>query len=146
MSVKFLSQFVEVARRISGAERAFAITPDGQVCAYSQMDDSPFSQAPFRDFALETLRSAYQKNQPIFTNNLIQDMAQAPTTNTNLGEMRFVVALPIQEVGAIYLDQPIRNGVIARDKVERLHAFALRALAGELADLAADDLERAFNA
>ncbi len=146
MSINFLIQFVEVARRVSGAERAFAVTPDLQVCAYSQMDEAALSQTKFREFALEAVRSAYQQNQPLFTNNLIQDMAQAPTTNTNLAEMRFVVALPIAGVGAIYLDQPIRQGVIARDKVERLHAFALEALAGEAANLPADEMERAFHA
>lgn len=146
MSLNFLAHFTELARRVTGAERAFAVTADLQVCGYSAMDESALKAGDLRDFAFKTLQEAIRTQEAIFTNNLIHDMTQAPTTNTNLGTMRFVVALPVPPSGAIYLDQPIRSGVIAREAVEKLHSFAQRALLSELADGTLDDLEQAFDA
>jgi len=147
MSEAFLREWMEMARRVSGAERACAATPDLRIYALSALDESALKAPSFAEFVTETLRSALRQGQPVFTNNLIRDMAQAPTTNTNLSDMRFVVAIPLAEVGVIYLDQPIRMGVISRELVHKLHAFGLRAVADEaLSSASSEALEAHFQA
>jgi len=145
MSEAFLREWMAMAQHVSGAERACAATADLRICALSGLDEAVLKASNFADFVTETLRGALQQGQPIFTNNLIRDMDQAPTTNTNLSEMRFVVAIPLAALGAVYLDQPIRMGVISREVVQKLHAFGLRALADEgLLEASSAALETVF--
>ncbi|MCS6836684.1 MAG: hypothetical protein NZ750_11800 [Anaerolineae bacterium] len=145
MSKAFLKEWMVMVQRISGAERACAVTADLHICAVSGLDEAALKSSNFVDFITETLRSALQQGQPVFTNNLIRDMDQAPTTNTHLSEMRFVVAIPLVGVGAVYLDQPIRMGVISRQVVQKLYDFGLRALTDEaLLSASSAALESAF--
>ena len=131
MSTSFLKEWMMMAQRVSGAACACAATADLRICAMSGLDETALKSTSFTNFVTETLSSALQQGQPIFTNNLIRDADEAPTTNTHLSEMRFVVAIPLADLGAIYLDQPVRVGVISRQMVQKLHAFGLRALADE---------------
>jgi hypothetical protein len=59
-------------------------------------------------------------NQPVLTNNIITDPAQAPITNTTFTDLRVIVAIPVDGVGAIYLDQHIRNGMFQRDTIDKI--------------------------
>ena len=145
MSEAFLREWMAMAQHVSGAERACAATADLRICALSGLDEAALKSSNFADFVTETLRSALQQGQPVFTNNLIRDMDQAPATNTHLSEMRFVVAIPLAVLGAVYLDQPIRMGVISREVVQKLHAFGLRAVDNEaLLEAPSAVLEAAF--
>jgi hypothetical protein len=83
---------------------------------------SELSIGDFDGFA--AVREALATGEPLITNNLIRDPAQAPITNTSFGNLRIVVIIPVPNVGAIYLDQPVRNGVIAQKTVERLMLLA----------------------
>jgi hypothetical protein len=51
------------------------------------------------------------------------DPAKAPITNQSFPKLRFVVVLPVKDVGAICLDQSLRAGVTTKDKVDRLTVF-----------------------
>ena len=121
MSETFLSNFMTAARLISGAERGMAVDTTLHVVNMvnvSKSDTAPTSS--FCDFAMENLQEAMATGEPIFTNTEITDISQAPTTNVNLGNIRFVVAMPVADYGAVYLDQRIRTGIIHRFTIEKL--------------------------
>ena len=124
MSTELLSDFMHLVLDITGAERGMAVDADMQVCAVANIDESALQSAQFNDLAVQTLSDAMARNEAIITNNIITDPAEAPTTNTSFSNLRVVVAIPLPQTGAIYVDQHIRNGVIARDAIEKLKQLA----------------------
>jgi hypothetical protein len=51
-----------------------------------------------------------------------------------------VVALPLEGHGAVYLDQPLRNGMVPRENVEKLMALAQHVIQQQTIDLDASQL------
>lgn len=124
MSTSFLEIFLYAARSITQAERGMAVDKDMQVLGTVNLDRTVMESPTFSDFANTCLRQAMQEGSAVITNNTITNPSEAPTTNTNFADLRVVVALPVVDYGAIYLDQHIRDGIVDRATVEKLMRLA----------------------
>jgi hypothetical protein len=124
MSTTFLSNFMRLARDITGAERAMATDGDLSILATVNLEQADVMSPQFN--GIEIIRQALDDGEPIITNNAVIDPRRAPVTNTNFSNLRVVVVIPVEEYGAVYLDQHIRRGVIPKDVVDRLWLLAER--------------------
>ena len=120
MDSTFLSNFLKVAKRITHAERCMVVDTNLKVLDSINIDQAMIETSAFGEFAMECLREALDTGDAVITNNVITDPSDAPTTNTNFSNLRVVVALPIKDQGAVYLDQHIRNGIIPKQMIERI--------------------------
>ncbi len=138
MNDQFLPWFLQVAMRVSGAERGMALDLNDQIVARVNLEDKIVQEPGFIGF--NVIHEALTTGDPILTNNLITDPSDAPTTNTNFAHLRIIVVIPVSEVGAIYIDQPIRMGVIPQPTIDRLMQVAAvdPASVNEMADLLAE--------
>ncbi len=120
MNEAFLSKLLRVARQVTMAERGMAVNTELAVLERVNIDQTTLQDRAFMNFANLWLQRAIDEEQTIITNNIITDVSQAPTTNTNFSNLRVAVVIPVRGVGAVYLDQHIRHGVIPRDIIDRL--------------------------
>jgi len=121
MSETFLSNFMHVALHITGAERALVVDHDLTIIDMVNLEQSDVLADNF--IGIDVIRRALDSGEAIVTNNAVSDISNAPNTNTNFSNLRLVVAIPAGGVGAVYLDQPMRLGVIPKDKINRLMAL-----------------------
>ncbi len=128
MSSTILEPFLYAARSITGAERGLVVDTNMHILQTVNLDPAIAAAADFIESATQILRDAIAQGEPIVTNNVITDPAQAPTTNTNFSDLRVVVAIPVKHEGAVYLEKHIKNGVIDRDTVDKLMRLAGEAL------------------
>lgn len=120
MSNIILSAIVHFAKEVTGAERGMSVDMDVSVLDVIGLTHDVIETATFWDAAANSLSRAMKTNQPVLTNNIITDPAQAPITNTTFTDLRVIVAIPVDGVGAIYLDQHIRNGMFQRDAIDKI--------------------------
>lgn len=139
-SNEFLANFVHLAHHITRAERGMAVDNDLRVCELINLDQTVIERTDFSELAAGTMVQAIQQQEPVITNNMITDPASAPVTNTNFSDLRVIVAIPVGGLGAIYLDQHIRNGIIARATTDRLMAFGDAIVANGQTNLDLDTL------
>lgn len=144
MSNEFLAAFMRAAREITSAERGLAVDHDFTVQDRLNLTDDVLQTPRFANLANLTLRQAMEENAPIVTNNIITNASDAPVTNTNFSDLRVVVVIPVSDMGAVYLDQHIRQGVIPRDIVDALYALAQAAVVGGYTHLSADELVQMY--
>lgn len=138
MSENFLSNFMHVALAITGAERALAVDPDLTIIDMVNLAQSDVLADNF--IGIDVIRHALESGEAIVTNNAVSDVAHAPNTNTNFSNLRLVVVIPAGGYGAVYLDQLMRKGVIAKDSVNRLMVLGEQlAQNGEL-EISADEM------
>ena len=64
----------------------------------------------------------------------------------DIADLRAVVAIPLASMGALYLDQPIRQGIISRESIDRVQEFALRLIVEERTDLEESELKALYSA
>jgi hypothetical protein len=140
MSNEFLAAFMHAAREITSAERGLAVDRDFKLQDRLNLPDETLQAPRFANLANITLRQAMDQNEPIVTNNIITSPSEAPVTNTNFSDLRVVIVIPVEGIGAVYLDQHIRQGVIPRDIVEALYRLAQTAVAGGYTHLTSDEL------
>ena len=122
MSITFLSKFMRLAQDITGAERAMVTDANLAILATVNLEQADLMSPQFN--GIEIIRQALDNGEPIITNNAVIDPRRAPVTNTNVSNLRVVVVIPVEEMGAVYLDQHIRRGVIPKDVVDRLWMLA----------------------
>jgi hypothetical protein len=122
----FMEHFMNAARSITRVERGMVVDLDLQVLAAINLDQSTLDSPQFVHLATAALRKALEGNEPLITNNIIGDIQDAPTTNTNFSDLRVIVALPLKGYGALYLDQHIRYGIIPREVIDRLMCLVNR--------------------
>ncbi|NJL57972.1 hypothetical protein HC928_24745 [bacterium] len=146
MTDRLLEQFLLAAKEITGAERGLVVDPEMHILQTVNLDPVLVTSASFIDFATQTLREALAQGEPIVTNNVITDPAQAPTTNTNFTDLRVIVAIPVRQRGAVYLEKHIRHGVIDRETVVRLMRLAEEALDNDDTGGGEDDLRAMYAA
>lgn len=105
--------------------RGVVVNPHLQPLAIENFDAEKFNDPSF--VATLHLEKAIQTGKIEIGNDAILS-AQAPNTNTNMSDIRGVVIIPIEGHGALYLDQPIRVGIIPRFTVDKiaqlLHEYA----------------------
>lgn len=145
MNQAFLSQFLSAALQITNAERGMAVDTDLTVLEMHNLDEKMVQMPEFGDLAFQALGDAISQRETILTNNVITDPAQAPITNTNFSELRVVVAIPVLGVGAIYLDQHIRNGIIPRENIEKLQEVATRVVTANRLEMTHEEIVALFN-
>jgi hypothetical protein len=141
---RFLEIFLRTAKRITKAERGFAVDRDLNALWYANIDAETVDDPAFSGLAFQTLQQALETGDAIVTNNMVADPAQAPQTNTNFANLMVVVALPVGKYGAVYLDQHIRNGIIAKHTTDRLVRLANQALDKGQVDISEDELVALF--
>jgi hypothetical protein len=103
-------------------ERALAVNTGLDIVDSVNLQEDDIQSERFT--GVEAIQRAFNSEQYVITNNLKLDPAEVPTTNTNFSDLRVVVALPLAGHGAVYLDQPLRNGMVPRENVEKLMALA----------------------
>jgi len=140
MSTDFLTNLLYLAQHVTEAERGMAVDLQMTVAAAIALDDATLQSETFTSVAHSSIRAAWQQTEPVHSNNLFKDPSDAPRTNTSFANLRMVVAIPVPDAGAIYLDQHIRQGVIVRDDVDRLFAFAARLAREGQTDLSREDM------
>ncbi len=120
MSASVLSTFMRFTMQQTGAERALAC--DTQL---TLIDSANLTLSGALPEELATpLRQAMESGEIGVGNNAVIDSTQAPTTNTNFNNLRGFVIIPIQGIGAVYVDRPVRKGVVSREKVIKLAKLA----------------------
>src|SRR5512145_423782 len=142
MSGNFLTNFMRLALQKTGAERALAAAGDLSIVATQNLEQADLMSSQFT--GIEVIRRALDNGEPIITNNAVMDPNLAPVTNTNFSNLRVVVVIPVEEYGAIYLDQHIRRGVIPRDVVRRLWSLAMQLAANGQMDISEEDLDALY--
>ncbi|MDX2076282.1 MAG: hypothetical protein SFZ02_07610 [bacterium] len=120
MTSGLLENLMIVARDITQAERGVIVDSELNILKLDNVDTAFLESNDYLKFAVLNLRQALQTNEAIIGNNVVQDMSSAPTTNTNFANLRMALVLPVLGYGAIYLDRPIRSGVISKTVVDRL--------------------------
>lgn len=120
MDKNFLENLLIAVIEITDAERGLAVSEDLVVQKASNFEGAMLESPEFIGFANECMQQALDTKDAVVTNNIITDISDAPTTNTNFSNLRVIVALPIKDHGAIYVDQHIRNGVIPKDVTDKL--------------------------
>lgn len=140
MTTAFLKAFMHLAYQVTIAERGMVV--DTQLALLDTINVEPdlMQSTRFSTLANNTLQQALDRDEAIITNNIITNPAEAPVTNTNFADLRVVVAIPVPAMGAVYLDQHIRRGVIAREVIQNLHTLAKALVAKGQLDLSHDDL------
>lgn len=146
MSAEFLSNFLLLAQSVTEAERGLAVDADLNMQDAVNIDEAELKSRGFRELADETMRQAMTDSDAIITNNIITDPEDAPKTNTSFAHLRVVVAFPVANIGAIYLDQHIRQGVIEKDVLDRLAALAQQVVRDNQTDLNVDALRQLYDA
>lgn len=120
MTNALLENLMVVARDLTQAERGVIVDKDLNILKLENVDTAFLESNDYLKFATLNLRQAISTNEAIIGNNVIQDMSAAPTTNTNFANLRMALVLPVAGYGAIYLDRPIRSGIISKITVDRL--------------------------
>lgn len=128
-SREFLSVFMRFALDVTKAERGLAVDEALQALDFANLEAATVNTANFQTLLRASLQEALSNQQAVITNNIITDPSEAPITNTNFSDLRVIVVMPIGKIGAVYLDQHIRQGVIGREVIDRLSAFAESLLA-----------------
>jgi hypothetical protein len=139
MSNGFLSNFMRAAQTVTRAERCVAIDIQKSVLDRINVSDDVLANERFGKLLHNSVEEAITTAEAVITNNLITDPEQAPQTNVHLHDLRMVVAIPLAEHGAVYLDQHIRQGVFERNMIEKLTVLGRTLIAEGKTDLSSDD-------
>jgi hypothetical protein len=132
MSARFLSEFMQFALAKTGADRALAYDLDLQVVDKANFETTDLVEPKFQ--GIDYVQRALQSGELLVTNNAVNDPTKAPTTNTNFSNLRVVVIIPLKGMGAIYLDHPIRRGIIPKGVIMRLGQTVNACVASDSSD------------
>ena len=144
MSQTFLANYMRFAKDVTRAARALSVDADLNVVDSIDLTREQAEASNFHTLINDCLGQALQHNKAVITNNVITDPSKAPTTNTNFSDLRVVVAFPVVQYGAIYLDQHIRYGIIPKETVERLIAFASHLVENGQTDVSVEELSKLY--
>ncbi len=133
---------MRLALQKTGADRAMATDGNLSIVATINLEQADLLSSQFA--GIEAIRQALDEGEPIITNNAVMDPTRAPVTNTNFSNLRVVVVIPVEEYGAVYLDQHIRKGVIPKEVVNRLWMVAGWVVNKQQMDIGPDELEAVY--
>jgi hypothetical protein len=142
----FLANFMQFSLKVTSAQRALAVDSALNAVSTEGVDEKVLGSSSFTEFAAQVLSDALKAGAAVITNNIITDPSQAPKTNTSFSDLRIVVAFPVGSLGAIYLDRPVKMGVISRDQVDRLIAFSRQLVADGQTHLSVEDMMQRYGA
>ncbi len=123
MSADFVAKILHVTLNITGADRGLAVTPDLQLIEAINLTQETIDNPAFRTLAEDTLRQSLEAGEPVITNNMVTNPENAPVTNTTFSELRAIVTFPVGKLGAVYLDQRLRYGIIDRNTLDTVITF-----------------------
>jgi hypothetical protein len=119
MSDVFLEHLMRFVLDATQAERGMAVNPQSEVVSLVNINEEETRASDFTGF--RNIEQAFEANEkPYITNNLIVEPNMAPTTNTNFANLRLVLVFAFEGIGAVYIDQHIRQGVIKQDVAEQV--------------------------
>lgn len=116
MNTTLLANLMHVAIEHTKADRAMICDTQLAVLGSINLDQAEILSERLTD----VVQKAITSGQPVITNNAVRDAANAPHTKTNFDNLRGVVVIPVAGVGALYLDRPLKQGIIAKGTVDRL--------------------------
>lgn len=140
----FVTNFMRFAQATTRAERSMALGLDKSVHDSVNVDASLLEEDEFSRLLHTAVDEAIDSDTVVITNNMVQELQDAPNTNLHLHELRMIIAIPLRGYGAVYLDQRIRNGVFPRELIEKLNDFARYVVENEKTDLSASDYNELF--
>jgi hypothetical protein len=120
MNPSFLTSLMQVALQQTGADRAMVCDTNMAIVASVKLEPEDILSEQLTDF----LRKAMETGEPVVTNNAVKEPTQAPNTKTNYDNLRGVVVIPVSGHGALYLDRPLKQGIIAKSVVNKLVKLA----------------------
>ena len=124
MTTSLLASFMQIAIQQTGADRAMVCDAHLAVVGSVNLEQADILSEHLTD----VVQKAIASGQPVITNNAVKDASSAPVTKTNFDNLRGIVVIPVVGVGALYLDKPLKKGIIAKDKVNRLMKVAEEAV------------------
>lgn len=145
MSVTFLTNLLHIAQEVTEADRGFSVNADLKVQDHINISEDEITSDLFTGVALDQIRQAISTNKTLITNNIITDISEAPNTNTNFANLRIVVVLPVEKIGAIYIDQSVRSGIIKRDIVERIEKMIKHFHGRDLKDVTKEEMRIVYD-
>jgi hypothetical protein len=135
-NTSLLASLMQIAIQQTGADRAMVCDTHLAVIGSVNLEQAEILSERLTD----VIQKAITTGQLVITNNAVRDAANAPLTKTNFDNLRGVVVIPIADVGALYLDRPLKQGIIAKNTVNRLMKVAEQAAKGDQTDTTADKL------
>lgn len=118
MNEKFLAEFLSAVLHITHAQRGLVVDLDRNIVVTANIEPALLESPQFRETVHECVRGAVEKQETVVANNVIKDLAEAPTTNTGFSDLRVIVAIPLAGYGAVYFDQHISSGMIPRTLID----------------------------
>jgi hypothetical protein len=140
MNGSFLSTFMRVAKTVTSAERGMAVDQSLSLLDVVNLPDEKLHADTFQEVAIPNINRALERHEPIITNNMITDPSQAPVTKTSFADLRVVVVIPVQSLGAVYLDQPIRYGIISRAVIDKLMRLGTHIVENQMEEVSEAEL------
>lgn len=144
MTHQFLANFMHFTKIITETERAMAFDLSLNLVDHSGFDEQDLAKPTVMQRCRYIVGVAIREKENKLTNNLFLKPEEAPDTNTNYANLHIVVAIPVPTLGAIYIDQHIRQGVIARDRTDRLYEFVKHLIKKNALNLSVDDMLRLY--
>jgi hypothetical protein len=116
MSTTLLTNLMQIAIEQTKADRAMICDTQLAVLGSVKLDQNDI----LSEHLTEVVQKAITTGQPVITNNAVREGANAPHTKTSFDNLRGVVVIPVAGLGALYLDRPLKQGIIAKGTVDRL--------------------------
>jgi hypothetical protein len=113
--------FLNAAMEIGACDRGMAVDSEMTVLDSINLNDEIRQSPRFSMLMSVAVRRSMDTNEAIITNNVVTSAAEAPLTNTSFSDLRMVVAIPLEGLGAIYMDKPVKHGIIPRQMVDTLY-------------------------
>jgi hypothetical protein len=135
-NTSLLASFMQIAIQQTGADRAMVCDTHLSIVGSVNLEQADILSERLTD----VVQKALATGQPVITNNAVRDAADAPHTKTNFDNLRGVVVIPVVGVGALYLDRPLKQGIIAKTTVNRLMKVAEQAAKANPTETTADKL------
>ena len=135
-NTSLLASFMQIAIQQTGADRAMVCDTQLSIVGSVNLEQADILSERLTD----VVQKAITSGQPVITNNAVRDAADAPHTKTNFDNLRGVVVIPVVGIGALYLDRPLKQGIIAKNTVNRLMKVAEQAAKSDQAETTADKL------
>ena len=101
-----------------------AVDHEGGVIALQNLTEADIASESFTGFK-NIAQVAPGSTSPFITNNMVLDANMASATNTNFANLRLVIVFPLSNIGSVYIDQHVRQGVVTPQMADRLMRTAL---------------------
>lgn len=123
--------FLNASMEIGACDRGMAVDEQMNILDSVNLNDETRQSPRFNLLMSVAVRRSIDTNEAIITNNVVTSAAEAPLTNTSFSDLRMVVAIPLEGIGAIYMDKPVKQGIIPRQMVDTLYEIGQDVIKGD---------------